>query len=163
MAHNQATLKRIMKEYQTMTKSSPPNISAAPVDESDMYRWQAIIFGPANSVYAGGVFKLSIVFPSDYPFKPPIVEFQTKIYHCNIINKHLCVDILKNQWSPALTIDKVLLSIVSLLCDPNPNDPLNREAADKFRNNREEYNRIAQEWTKRYATESSTFDDDNTK
>lgn len=163
LAYNQATIKRIMKEYSTMTKSPPPNVSAAPVDESDMYKWQAIIFGPANSIYAGGVFKLSIVFPQDYPFKPPRVEFLTKIYHCNIMNKYLCIDILKGQWSPALTIDKVLLSVVSLLLDPNPKDPLNREAADRFMNNRPEYNRMAQEWTKRYATESALNGDSNFK
>lgn len=159
MAKNQSALKRIIKEYNTMKKSPPPNVSAAPVDETDMYTWQAIIFGPSNSVYAGGVFKLKIVFPSDYPFKPPIIEFLTKIYHCNIINKHLCVDILKNHWSPALTIDKVLLSIVSLLSDPNPNDPLNREAAENFRKRRCEYNRIAQNWTRIYATEAALHDD----
>lgn len=152
---NQAAAKRIMKEFTTMTVSPPPNVSAAPLDESDMYKWQAIIFGPANSIYAGGVFKLLITFPADYPFKPPRVEFQTKIYHCNIVNKFICIDILKNQWSPALTIDKVLISIVSLLLDPNPKDPLNREAAEKYMNNRAEYNRIAQEWTKRYATEAA--------
>jgi len=128
-----------------------------------MYKWQAIIFGPTNSIYAGGVFKLSIVFPSDYPFKPPRIEFLTKIYHCNIVNKYLCIDILKTQWSPALTIDKVLISIVSLLLDPNPKDPLNREAADKFLNNKAEYNRIAQEWTKRYASENVLSSDKNTE
>lgn len=160
---NQATTKRIMKEFATMTKSPPPNVSAAPIDESDMYKWQAIIFGPANSIYAGGVFKLSIVFPHDYPFKPPMIQFLTKIYHCNIVNKYLCIDILKTQWSPALTIDKVLISIVSLLLDPNPKDPLNREAADKFLNNKAEYNRIAQEWTKRYASENVLSNDKNTE
>lgn len=141
-----------------MQKETPPNISAAPIDENDLYKWQAVIFGPADSVYAGGVFRLSIVFPADYPFKAPRVEFLTKIYHCNIMNKSLCIDILKNQWSPALTIDKVLLSIVSLLMDPNPKDPLNREAAEKYVSDRDEYNRIAREWTRKYAMENSKGD-----
>lgn len=147
-----------MKELQTMQKEPPPNISAAPIDENDLYKWQAVIFGPSDSVYAGGVFNLSIVFPADYPFKAPRVEFLTKIYHCNIMNKALCIDILKNQWSPALTIDKVLISIVSLLMDPNPKDPLNREAAEKYLSDRNEYNRIAREWTRKYAMESSRPD-----
>lgn len=153
--YSQATTKRIMKELLTMQKDTPPNISAAPIDENDLYKWQAVIFGPADSVYAGGVFRLSIVFPADYPFKAPRVEFLTKIYHCNIMNKSLCIDILKNQWSPALTIDKVLLSIVSLLMDPNPKDPLNREAAEKYVSDKDEYNRIAREWTRKYAMENS--------
>lgn len=155
---NQSTTKRIMKEWSIMQKDPPPNVSAAPIDESDLYKWQAIIFGPADSIYAGGVFKLSIVFPADYPFKPPRIEFLTKIYHCNIVNKYLCLDILKTQWSPALTIDKVLISIVSLLMDPNPNDPLNREAADKYLKDRSEYNRLAQEWTRKYASDTSKPD-----
>lgn len=154
-ALTQGTVKRIMKELQTMQREPPPNTSAAPIDENDLYKWQAIIVGPQDSPYAGGVFKLSIVFPADYPFKAPRIEFLTKIYHCNIMNKTLCIDILKSQWSPALTIDKVLISIVSLLVDPNPKDPLNREAAEKYMNDKREYEKIATEWTRKYAMESS--------
>lgn len=157
-AYSQGTVKRIMKELQTMQKEPPPNTSAAPIDENDLYKWQAIILGPSDSVYAGGVFKLSIVFPADYPFKAPRIEFLTKIYHCNIMNKSLCIDILKSQWSPALTIDKVLISIVSLLMDPNPKDPLNREAAEKYLNDRKEYDRIAAEWTRKYSMDNSKND-----
>ena len=91
---------------------------------------EATIMGPPDSPYTGGVFFLNIQFPSDYPFKPPKVNFTTKIYHCNVnSNGAICLDILKDQWSPALTISKVLLSISSLLTDPNPNDPLVPEIA----------------------------------
>jgi len=158
-AYTQATTKRILKEVMIMQKEPPPNVSAAPIDENDLYKWQAIIFGHSDSVYSGGVFKLSIVFPADYPFKAPRIEFLTKIFHCNIMNKSLCIDILKNQWSPALTIDKVLISIVSLLMDPNPKDPLNREAAELYLNDRESYNKKAVEWTRKYATEASANED----
>ena len=86
--------------------------------------------GPADSPFAGGVFKLSINFPTDYPFKPPKVNFETKIYHPNVNSAGvICLDILKDQWSPALTISKVLLSILSLLTDANPKDPLWPEVA----------------------------------
>ena len=90
--------------------------------------------GPEDSPYVGGVFFLNIDFPADYPFKPPRVRFVTRIYHCNI-NSHggICLDILKDQWSPALTISKVLLSICSLLTDPNPDDPLVPEIATVLR------------------------------
>jgi ubiquitin-conjugating enzyme E2 D/E len=81
--------------------------------------------GPDDSPYTGGVYFMDIHFPADYPFKPPKVSFTTKIYHCNInSNGGICLDILKDQWSPALTISKVLLSICSLLTDANPDDPL---------------------------------------
>lgn len=86
-----------------------------------VFHWQAIILGPSDSPYAGGVFILNIAFPNDYPFKPPKVSFMTPIYHPNINEKGgICLDILKDSWSPALTISKVLLSICSLLTDPNP-------------------------------------------
>ena len=94
--------------------------------------------GPEDSPYSGGVFFLNIVFPPDYPFKPPKVTFTTKIYHCNInSNGSICLDILKDQWSPALTISKVLLSISSLLTDANPDDPLVPEIANLYKTNRE--------------------------
>lgn len=151
---NNATNKRILKELAIIQKDAPPNVSASPIDDSDLYKWQAIILGPDDSIYAGGVFKLSITFPADYPFKPPRIEFLTKIYHCNIVNKYLSLDILRTQWSPALTIDKVLISIFSLLLEPNPNDPLNREASEKYLSDRAEYEKIAREWTQKYATAS---------
>ena len=78
----------------------------------DLFHWQATIMGPEESPYTGGVFFLDIHFPADYPFKPPKVSFTTRIYHCNInSNGGICLDILKDQWSPALTISKVLLSV----------------------------------------------------
>ncbi|XP_061054315.1 ubiquitin-conjugating enzyme E2 T-like isoform X3 [Eubalaena glacialis] len=108
--------------------------------------------GPNDSPYQGGVFLLTIHFPTDYPFKPPKVAFTTKIYHPNITsNGSICLDILRSQWSPALTVSKALLSICSLLCDPSPDDPLVPETAHTDKANREKYNRLAREWTQKYA------------
>merc|ERR1712022_50224 len=108
--------------------------------------------GPADSPYAGGVFFLTIHFPTDYPFKPPKVSFNTRIYHPNIdSNGSICLDILKDQWSPALTISKVLLSVCSLLTDPNPDDPLVPEIAHVFKTNQPLYENTAREWTGKYA------------
>ena len=109
--------------------------------------------GPDDSPYSGGVFFLNIRFPPDYPFKPPKVNFTTKIYHPNInSNGSICLDILKDQWSPALTISKVLLSISSLLTDPNPDDPLVPEIANLYKNDMAKYTEVAKEWTSKYAT-----------
>ena len=144
--------KRINKELQDLGKDPPAGCSAGPVDESDLYTWQASIVGPDDSPYSGGVFFLNIHFPTDYPFKPPKVTFSSKIYHPNInSNGSICLDILKDQWSPALTISKVLLSISSLLTDPNPDDPLVPEIAKLYKEDKAAYEDKAREWTRKYA------------
>ena len=145
-------LKRIQKELIDLGKDPPANCSAGPIDEKDQYHWQATIMGPDDSPYAGGVFFLNIHFPTDYPFKPPKLNFTTRIYHPNInSNGSICLDILKDQWSPALTIQKVLLSISSLLTDANPDDPLVPEIAHIFKTDRPKYEATAREWTRKYA------------
>lgn len=144
-------LKRIKREYQDIGRDPPSNCSAGP-QQDDLFHWTATIMGPPDSPYAGGVFFLTIHFPTDYPFKPPKVTFTTKIYHPNIsANGSICLDILREQWSPALTLSKVLLSICSLLTDPNPDDPLVPEIAQTYKNDKERYKSTAKEWTRKYA------------
>ncbi|KAL4762882.1 putative glutaryl-CoA dehydrogenase [Aspergillus foveolatus] len=129
----------------------PSSCSAGPAGE-DLFHWQATIMGPGDSPYSGGVFFLTIHFPTDYPFKPPKVNFNTRIYHPNInSNGSICLDILRDQWSPALTISKVLLSICSMLTDPNPDDPLVPEIAHVYKTDRPRYEATAREWTRKYA------------
>ncbi|KAF0912171.1 hypothetical protein E2562_013059 [Oryza meyeriana var. granulata] len=143
--------KRIQKELMDLRKDPPTSCSAGPAGE-DLFHWQATIMGPSDSPYAGGVFFVNIHFPPDYPFKPPKVNFQTKVYHPNInSNGSICLDILKEQWSPALTISKVLLSISSLLTDPNPDDPLVPEIAHIYKSQRPRYEEMARAWTQKYA------------
>ena len=144
-------LKRINKELFDLQIDPPSNCSAGPVKDN-LFKWQATIMGPTDSPFEGGIFFLEINFPSQYPFKPPKCIFTTKIYHPNINSKGgICLDILGNNWSPALTISKVLLSICSLLTDPNPDDPLVPEIATQYTTNREKYDIIAREWTMKYA------------
>ena len=144
-------LRRINKELLDLKNTPPDNCSAGPKGD-DLFNWGATIIGPENSPFQGGIFNLSIYFPTDYPFKPPKVFFDTRIYHPNI-NKNggICLDILKESWSPALTISKLLLSICSLLTDPNPDDPLEIEIANEYKKNREKYNENAMFFTQKYA------------
>ena len=145
-------MQRIQKELIDITKNPPENCNAGPKDDN-IFHWVASIIGADKSRYEGGIFLLDIYFPTDYPFKSPKVSFQTKIFHPNIdTHGNICLDILKDQWSPALTIQKVLLSISSLLTEPNPDDPLNIEAGDMLKKNKELFDRTAKEWTLSFAS-----------
>ncbi|KAH0576831.1 Ubiquitin-conjugating enzyme E2 [Spironucleus salmonicida] len=126
-------MKRIKTELKQIKDDPPANCQAQPIN-NDLNNWTATIIGPKDTLYEGGLFNLKINFPPDYPFRPPHCSFETKIFHPNISLKgDICLDILKQNWSPVLTISKVLLSICSLLDDPNPSDPLNGDAAKLFK------------------------------
>ena len=145
-------LKRLQKELLDISKDTPANCSAGLLS-NDLFIWQATIIGPTETPYEGGIFHLKMVFPPDYPFKAPSVAFTTQIYHPNINeNGSICLDILKNEWSPVLTISKLLLSICSLLNEPNPNDPLMPSIANLYKTNREQFNANAREYTLKYAS-----------
>ena len=150
------TIKRIKKELEENQNNPPYNCSAGPIDDQDIFKWQATIMGPEESPYENGVFYLIIEFPKDYPFKPPKIYFKTKIYHCNVNSSGgICLDILKDQWSPALTLSKILLSICSLMDDPNPNDPLVPEIANLYIRDKAQHDKMAKLYTMRYAIEYS--------
>ncbi|GBM02640.1 Ubiquitin-conjugating enzyme E2 [Araneus ventricosus] len=144
-------LKRLSTELQEMIRNPPAQCSAGPLG-NDLFRWRAIIMGPKNSPYEGGAFSLDMHFPKEYPMKPPKVKFITKVYHPNIdFSGNVCLDILQSNWSPALTVAKLLLSICSLLCDPNPDSSLAAAIARLYKSDREKYNEQARKWTKKYA------------
>ena len=149
------SIMRLKKEYENLKRNPLSNCQPYLIDDDDLFTWEAKIKGPENSPYENGTFKLKMEFPTDYPFKPPKIVFITKIYHCNI-NSYggICLDILKDNWSPALTIDKILLSIISLMDDQNPNDPLMPEAANLYINNKDEFIFMAKKFTNQYANDS---------
>lgn len=157
------TLTRLKSDYTELLNDNYSNIFAEPIldkiiisgqlcEQHDFFNWHGFIIGPDETPYQGGKFKLSIIFPKDYPFSPPMITFETKIFHPNI-NRHgsICIDILKNKWSPVLTLSKILLSISSLLSEPNSSDPLEADIANLLDKDINKYNETAKEWTYKYA------------
>jgi len=146
------TLRRINKELQDIGFNPPLNCPCIGSIGDDLSNWVGTILSPSGTPYQDGVFFLNISFPRNYPFKPPDVRFTTKIYRCNVSrNGRLSMDILQDQWSPALTISKVLLSIYSMLLNPNPHYPLEPEIAHDYLKDRAKHDRTAAEWVQMYA------------
>jgi len=137
--------RRLLRDFKRLQNDPPSGVTGAPMDTNIML-WQAVIFGPDDTPWEGGTFKLILEFTEDYPNKAPQVRFLTKMFHPNIYNDgQICLDILQNQWSPIYDISAILTSIQSLLCDPNPASPANSEASRLYNENRREYNRRVRE------------------
>ena len=137
------TLKIINKLYKSLQNDKCEYISNIDIINNNIYEWEIQIFGPINSPYEGGLFTLIINFSNNFPFKPPNIHFKNKMYHPNIAitDGKICVDILNDKWSPANDINSIIISIISLLNDPNPDSPLNAEAGDLYIKNKKEYNK----------------------
>lgn len=168
-----ALSRRIIKETMRLVNEPVPGIQAIPDENngkcfniflhgdagnlfSSIYLsaryFHVIVTGPNDSPFEGGLFKLELFLPEDYPMSAPKVRFITKIYHPNIDRLgRICLDILKDKWSPALQIRTVLLSIQALLSAPNPDDPLANDVAELWKISESEAIRNAREWTQRYA------------
>jgi ubiquitin-conjugating enzyme E2 D/E len=148
-----SAIRRIHKELQELLKDPLENITAGPIDDSNIFNWTATLIGPAETPYSGGLFYLTIHFSTKHPFSPPDIIFTNRIYHPNINeNGQICMDILKKEWSSALSISRVLLSISSLLSDPNPDDPFNAEAANLYKKDIKLFNQKARDYTMKYAS-----------
>eukprot|EP00607_Mallomonas_marina_P005978 CAMPEP_0182427756 /NCGR_PEP_ID=MMETSP1167-20130531/19282_1 /TAXON_ID=2988 /ORGANISM="Mallomonas Sp, Strain CCMP3275" /LENGTH=145 /DNA_ID=CAMNT_0024610213 /DNA_START=137 /DNA_END=571 /DNA_ORIENTATION=+ len=138
--------RRIKTETQRLLADPVPGVSAVPYEDNLRY-FNVAIAGPSDSPYEGGMFRLELFLPGEYPMGPPKVRFLTKIYHPNIDRLgRICLDILKDKWSPALQIRTVLLSIQALLSAPNPDDPLDNNVAEHWKTNEPDAVVKAREW-----------------
>jgi ubiquitin-conjugating enzyme E2 A len=130
--------KRLMRDLKAM-QNAPEGITAHPHND-DLMHWKAVIFGPEDTIWQGGIFKLELHFTTEYPMSPPKVKFMTPVFHPNVYKDgNICMDIMKSQWSPVYDVSALLLSIQSLLSDPNPNSAANGEAAEMYAKQRREY------------------------
>ncbi|MCJ1422440.1 Ubiquitin-conjugating enzyme E2 11 [Sticta canariensis] len=139
----QSVTKRLQNELMELMLSSTPGISAFPDTPSNLLAWTGTIAGPAETPYASLTFKLTFVFPSTYPYAPPMVLFKTPIYHPNVdFSGRICLDILKDKWSAVYNVRSVLLSLQSLLGEPNNASPLNGQAAALWDSDPVEFKRL---------------------
>ena len=144
-------MRRLQKELEEI-KTDPPSNCSAGLKDDNIYEWEATIIGPSESPYSGGIFRLSMLFSNDFPFKPPRVKFITKILHPNIDEYgNICLDILNKNWSPVLNVSKLLLSISSLLTDPNPDDPLNPTIANVYKTDNPRFIKVVRNYTLKHA------------
>eukprot|EP00588_Corethron_pennatum_P004828 CAMPEP_0194283932 /NCGR_PEP_ID=MMETSP0169-20130528/26454_1 /TAXON_ID=218684 /ORGANISM="Corethron pennatum, Strain L29A3" /LENGTH=154 /DNA_ID=CAMNT_0039029639 /DNA_START=245 /DNA_END=709 /DNA_ORIENTATION=+ len=149
---NSSARRRLLRDFKRLQHDAPSGVTGAPLD-NNILNWEAVIFGPDDTPWEGGAFKLVLELSESYPNKAPSVKFVTKMFHPNIYNDgQICLDILQNNWSPIYDISAILTSIQSLLCDPNPASPANAEASRLYSENRGEYNRrvgqmVEDSWT----------------
>ncbi|KAI1437396.1 putative ubiquitin carrier protein [Xylaria sp. CBS 124048] len=148
-------VRRVAKELSDMAAdANNSHITAEPVGGGgDLTHLKAHIPGPPSSPYEGGIFIVDVKIPPEYPFRPPIMKFDTKVWHPNISSQTgaICLDTLSTAWSPVLTIKSTLLSLQSLLESPEPKDPQDAEVARMMISDPEAFSKKAHEWSVIYA------------
>ncbi|KFY32852.1 hypothetical protein V495_08670 [Pseudogymnoascus sp. VKM F-4514 (FW-929)] len=152
MASNR--IRRIAKELGDIQKDQSSTIEArAAGSGEDLTHLKATFPGPPDTPYAGGQYVVDIKIPIEYPFRPPVMKFETRLWHPNVSSQTgaICLDTLGSAWSPVLTIKSALLSLQSLLSTPEPKDPQDAEVATMLMNNPEQFERQAREWAQKYA------------
>ncbi|PUU74124.1 ubiquitin-conjugating enzyme/RWD-like protein [Tuber borchii] len=138
----QSVSKRLQTELMQLMMSTTPGISAFPTD-GNLQQWTGTINGPEGTPYESLTFKLSLEFPSNYPMAPPTVLFTTPMFHPNVdMSGRICLDILKDKWSAVYNVQSILLSLQSLLGEPNNKSPLNGQAAELWDKDPKEYKRL---------------------
>ena len=144
--------RRLNKELYDLQTNPLDFCSAGPVGD-DIMHWNALVMGPQDTPYSGGIFSIDIKFAAEYPFKPPTVKFITKIYHpnVNLSGGEICKDLINNNWGPTLNARYVLTTMRNLMIDPSLETPLNTEAGALYNENRNKYNKKASKITMEYA------------
>ena len=126
--------RRLQQELMSLMMSGEKGVSAFP-DGDNLFKWIGIIQGPSGTVYEGLEYRLILEFPNGYPIIAPKVKFESYCFHPNVDeNGNICLDILREKWSATYDVQSILVSIQSLLADPNNESPLNDQAADLWKN-----------------------------
>ncbi|GAW26804.1 putative ubiquitin-conjugating enzyme [Rosellinia necatrix] len=155
--------RRLLGEYKALSTNPPEGITAGPIDEEDMFLWEALIQGPEGTPFEGGIFPAELRFTKEYPLAPPKMTFLGEIFHPNVYsNGVVCISILhpagddpnqyehaSERWSPVQSVEKILISVMSMLAEPNDESPANVEAAKMWRENRSQYEQRVRDGVRR--------------
>ncbi|XP_076034672.1 ubiquitin conjugating enzyme 7 isoform X2 [Oratosquilla oratoria] len=136
-------LKRLMTEYKQLTLNPPEGIIAGPTNEENFFEWETLIMGPEGTCFECGVFPAKLIFPPDYPLSPPKMQFTCEMFHPNS-DDPMGYETSAERWSPVQSVEKILLSVVSMLAEPNDESSANVDAAKMWRDDREQFNRISE-------------------
>jgi len=144
-------VRRISKELNDLNARPVQGVTVTP-KEDNMLIWHGTVKGPDDTPYAKGTFHFTVVFPDNFPFKPPAVTFLTKIYHPGFNEEgHICLQVLRDEWKPAISMSAVFKSIRDKIGKPDPDDPFDTDVAAVLKNEPKKFEATAKEWTKRYA------------
>ncbi|KAL2670670.1 hypothetical protein Neosp_014459 [[Neocosmospora] mangrovei] len=146
--------RRIIKELKDIQADHDSSgVIATPVTDGNLVHLKGTFPAPPDTPYAGGTYQVDIQIPDQYPFKSPIIRFDTKIWHPNISSQTgaICLDTLGSNWSPVQTIKTALLSLRMLLEFPNPKDPQDAEVANMMLKDPERFALMAHEWAVKHA------------
>ncbi|CCX12347.1 Similar to Ubiquitin-conjugating enzyme E2 S; acc. no. A7SE05 [Pyronema omphalodes CBS 100304] len=152
MASNLAR-RRLARDHAALRESLPPDFFFAGEPSDDLRGVTVHLAGPTSTPYEPGVFAIILRIPDTYPVDPPKANFQTKIYHPNVDMRtgDVCVETLKRDWKPTLTLKDVLSTIRCLLVYPNPDSSLNEEAGKMLQEGYNVFQKHARMMTEVYA------------
>uniref|UniRef100_V9L9R9 E2 ubiquitin-conjugating enzyme n=1 Tax=Callorhinchus milii TaxID=7868 RepID=V9L9R9_CALMI len=144
--------RRILKELDEIRKSGNSSFRVTFADDANIHLWNGLLI-PENPPYDKGAFKIEIVFPTEYPFKPPRITFKTKIYHPNIDEKgQVCLSIISaDNWKPATRTHQVINALLTLVNVPEPEHPLRADLAEEYSKDHKKFLRQAEEHTRKYS------------
>mmetsp|Transcript_1804 Transcript_1804/g.5256 ORF Transcript_1804/g.5256 Transcript_1804/m.5256 type:complete len:194 (-) Transcript_1804:342-923(-) len=147
-----STSARIQKELKEIERDTASGVTVELLG-NDIRRMKGCLQGPKDTPYENGCFYVDIQLDDSYPFTPPKMRFITKVWHPNVssANGAICLDILKNKWSPALTLKTALLSLQALLASPEPDDPQDGVVAKQYLTEKDVFDQTAKQWTESYA------------
>jgi ubiquitin-conjugating enzyme E2 L3 len=152
LQNTMAATRRLQKELGDIRKAGMKSFRDIVVDERNILQWNGLIV-PDSAPYNKGAFRIDLVFPPEYPFKPPKVTFRTKIYHPNVDeNGQVCLPIVAvENWKPATKTDQVIQALVGLINRPEPDHPLRGDLAEEYTRDKKKFMKNAEEFTKKHS------------